>query len=123
MAWLYPDLSVAQVIERWLALGARLAVLTLGAKGATAATAATAVNVDAPSVVVRDTVGAGDSFMSGLIAALDRRELLTVSGRTRLPHLDEETLHAIVAFGVQCSAVTVTREGADPPRWDEFGPA
>ncbi|MEV0136001.1 PfkB family carbohydrate kinase [Dactylosporangium sp. NPDC050688] len=115
VAWLYPGLPADRVVERWLAAGARLAVLTCGARGARAATATTAVEVAAAEVHVRDTVGAGDSFMAGILAALDDAGLLTAAGRGRLPALDREELRRVVGFGIRCAAVTVTREGADPP--------
>ncbi|WP_238013509.1 PfkB family carbohydrate kinase [Dactylosporangium sp. AC04546] len=115
IAWLYPGRPADQVFERWLAAGAKLAVLTRGARGARAATAATAIEVTAADVPVRDTVGAGDSFMAGMLAALDDAGLLTAAGRRGLPALDREDLRSVIDLGMRCAAVTVTREGADPP--------
>jgi fructokinase len=61
---------------------------------------------------VVDTVGAGDSFMSALIAGLQARGLL---GSARLEGLNEEALHAVVDYAVKAAAITCTRHGADPP--------
>jgi fructokinase len=69
---------------------------------------------------VRDTVGAGDSFMAGFLAGLDDLGLLNAAGRVSLPTLGEADLRAITGMGVRCAAVTVTREGADPPRRAEL---
>jgi fructokinase len=116
VAWLYPSLPVQRVLEHWLALGARMAVLTCGAQGARAITAGTAVDVAAPPANLRDTIGAGDSFMSGLLAALDDLGVLGRAGRDSLPTLGDQRLREILDFAVRCATVTVTREGADPPR-------
>jgi fructokinase len=96
-------------------------VLTAGAQGARAATAAGAVHVGAAAVAVRDTVGAGDSFMAGILAALDDAGLLNASGRVHLSSLGDEQLRRIVSFAVTCASVTVTREGADPPWRADLG--
>lgn len=116
VAWLYPSLTAERVLDRWLALGARMAVLTRGPQGARAVNARTAVDVEAPPADVRDTIGAGDSFMSGLLAALDDLGVLDGAGRHRLPALGDRRLREVVEFAVRCAAVTVAREGADPPR-------
>jgi fructokinase len=116
VGWLYPALPVERVLEHWLAFGTRMAVLTRGAKGARAINATTAVDVTAPTADVRDTVGAGDSFMSGLLAALDDLGVLDRAGRDCLPTLSDQRLREILDFAVRCAAITTTHEGADPPR-------
>lgn len=115
IAWLYPSLPVERVLEHWLTLGARMAVLTCGARGARAVNARTAVDVAAPPANICDTIGAGDSFMAGLLAALDNLGILDRAGRDSLPTLGEQRLREVVDHAVRCAAVTVTREGADPP--------
>ncbi len=59
-----------------------------------------------------DTVGAGDSFMSALIAGLQTRDLL---GAVRLEGLTEQSLYDVVDYAVKAAAITCTRHGADPP--------
>ncbi len=76
IAWLYPDAAVADVQARWLALGPALVVVTRGAEGADALVARGSVHVAAPTTEVADTIGAGDSFMAGLLAALSDLKLL-----------------------------------------------
>jgi fructokinase len=115
LAWLYPDATVAQILERWLALGPALVVVTRGAHGADALAAAGTAHVDAPPTEVADTIGAGDSFMAGLLAALGDRDLL---GGHRRPHLHAITrveLEAVCLLAARCAAITVSRQGADPP--------
>jgi fructokinase len=115
IAWLYPDVPVADVIEAWRESGPALVVATRGSAGADAVTEAGAVHVDAPKTTVADTIGAGDSFMAGLLAALDDRALLGGSHRDSLRVMDAATARDVVAFAARCAAITVSRPGADPP--------
>jgi len=115
VAWLYPDLDIPSVVRHWLSLGAGLVVVTGGAAGASIASAFDAVHVDAPVAAVADTIGAGDSFMAGLLAALDERTLLGAAQREALRAMDEATMREVVEFAARCAAITVSRPGADPP--------
>ena len=59
-----------------------------------------------------DTVGAGDSFMSALLAAMDR------DGALGAPRPRSRTASASprwLAFAAAASAFTCTRKGSDPP--------
>jgi fructokinase len=70
--------------------------------------------VDVPGIAVNviDTVGAGDSFGAGLIAALiDQHAFGPDSDR----QLDEDVLRPAVEYAVVASALTCTRAGAVPP--------
>ena len=60
--------TLAEVQARWLALGPALVVVTRGADGADGLVARGPVHVAAPPTEVADTIGAGDSFMAGLLA-------------------------------------------------------
>src|SRR4029077_9978319 len=70
LAWLYPELSYEDAADRVLGEGARLVVVTLGAKGAFASHSGFHVTVDAVKVEVVDTIGAGDAFGAALLAWL-----------------------------------------------------
>ena len=59
-----------------LAAGARTAVVTCGAAGSVAATAESTARMDARPVAVVDTLGAGDTFIAGFLAARLRGEPL-----------------------------------------------
>jgi fructokinase len=76
VAWLYPGIENDEVARRWLELGPALVVLTRGGSGAYAVTAGAAVEVLVPPTTVADTIGAGDSFMAGLLAALVDADLV-----------------------------------------------
>src|SRR5690606_36887345 len=68
LAWLHPGVAPTEIAEEWSRRGPALVVVTHGGEGAFAATSAGArLQVPAPRVAVSDTVGAGDSFMGGLI--------------------------------------------------------
>lgn len=102
-----------------LARGPRIVCITAGARGATGYSAAgSVVHVPAPEVRVVDTVGAGDSFNAGLLAALQGAGALS---RPALAELGEAHLARALALGVRVAAVTVTRAGANPPWAAELG--
>lgn len=120
IGWLYPDASVADVLERWLALGPAVVVATRGADGADALAASGNLHVPSPLTVVADTIGAGDSFMAGLLAALSDRNLLGGDRRTALQAIPSADLGFVVDFAIRCAAITVSRPGADPPTRDDL---
>ena len=96
--------------------GPQIVVLTRGAAGAHVLTRDAALSVAAPRVEVVDTVGAGDCFYAGFIAALQREgELLQL--RVRMPL--EAALQAALQHGAVCAAIDVTRKGCQPPTWNE----
>lgn len=104
-----------------LTRGPALVALTRGGDGITAlrrGVNGAIERVDAPifPVAVADTVGAGDSFTAGLLAALAERGALT---RTALAALPADELRACLRFGATAAAINCTRPGADPPTRDE----
>ena len=77
------------------------------------------LEMPAPRVTVVDTVGAGDSFTSGLLDALWTADLLGASKREGLRAIDPGALHAAMQWSVHNAAITVSRAGANPPRRSE----
>jgi fructokinase len=71
------------------------------------------VSVPGFSVQVADTVGAGDAFTAGLLAALSEMD---VTSRTGLEAMSEEVLTSTLSFGAAVAGITCTRVGADPPQ-------
>ncbi|MDB5593299.1 MAG: hypothetical protein JWM36_260 [Hyphomicrobiales bacterium] len=109
---LAPTDDPGQVAASWLELGPRLVVLTLGGDGASAFFDTRRIDVAAPSVKVRDTIGAGDSFMAALLASLwNERQL----GTDAQPFQAQE-IARWMAYAVGAAAHSCTREGADLPR-------
>lgn len=110
--WLRGGGDIPDLARALLGEGPKLVCMTEGSKGATAYTAGHEVFVPAPKVEVADTVGAGDTFNAGLLAALERAGALT---KPALSAPDPETLKAALTLGVRAAAVTVSRAGANPP--------
>lgn len=120
--WLYPHIPLDQIAASWLATGPSLVAITRGADGVLAAASAVGRLVRLPGLPVEvvDTVGAGDSFMSALIAGLYRRNALGAAERQTLRQLPEAILIEVLDEALRASAMTCTREGADPPTADEL---
>jgi fructokinase len=118
IAWLYPGRAIGEVLRHWGRLGPALALATRGGAGVTVYLAATGAMQDLPvsPVEVVDTVGAGDSFMSGLLSGLlDAGLLGGVAARDRLAQAGEEEVRPAVDRALACSRITVSRAGANPP--------
>jgi fructokinase len=119
VAWLYgQDTDVVEVAELWGRLSPELVVLTRGGDGALVhlPRRGTTVELDAPVVAVIDTVGAGDSFMAGLLSGLlDAGLLGSPQARERLRSTDLDELAPALRRAVACAAWTVSRAGAAAP--------
>lgn len=114
--------SPEAVAPQWLDRGPKLVVVTRGGEGATAWTGdGRRVDVTAPRVAVADTVGAGDSFMGGLIDGLWSAGLLGAAQRDHLGAIPTEVLEHILARCARIAAITVSRAGANPPSSAELG--
>ncbi|HEX9903989.1 MAG TPA: carbohydrate kinase [Propylenella sp.] len=111
--WIAPGRPPAGLAAEWLAAAARLVLLTRGVAGATIFTRRGSVSRPAMPIKVADTVGAGDSTMGGLLAALHDRDALEVA---RLDQLTDRDLGDILDFVLAVAAITCSRVGADPPR-------
>ena len=120
---LYPGRTPDEVMAHWVSLGALLALVTLGADGVAFRVAAGEEVERVPAVAehVVDTVGAGDSFMAGLVSGLVVGGLLGDPGaRERLRRATLEDVRPAVERGEATSGVTVGRAGAYAPSLDEL---
>ena len=108
--------DVDAVARAWLALGPAFVVVTRGGDGATGfLPGGRSLHVAAPATEVADTVGAGDSFMGGLIDGLWTAGLLGGDRRDALRAIHDDTLTAILERCARIAAITVSRPGANPP--------
>ena len=116
--WMIPGPAPARdKIGALMAKGPSVAILTLGAEGSTGfGPDGAEIHVPAEPVEVADTVGAGDTFNAGFLAML--WELGLLGGG--LAALAPDTLEAAMRHGAKAAAVTVSRNGADPPYADEL---
>jgi fructokinase len=108
LAHLYPGRPAETVAAGWLDLGADVVIVTKGAAGSVAVSAGGTVERPPHRVEVVDTVGAGDAFTSGLLAALHRRQCLG--------SLDEAPWADVLDEAAIVAALTCARAGANPPR-------
>ena len=111
LEWLYPGRAIEDSLAAWSKSGPRFCVATLGDRGAVAVLGKERIEVLAPRVEVVDTVGAGDSFMSALLSAMDRDDALGA----RTPSPSRSDLERWLRFAAAASAITCTRKGSDPP--------
>jgi fructokinase len=121
--WLYPDRSDEEVAQDWLALGPALVVVTRGGAGVYAVAADVELRRDAVPIDLVDTIGAGDSFTSGLLDGLHRADLVGAARRDALAGIDRATLESVVEEAALIAAITCSRPGADPPTRAELDAA
>ncbi|NMR19852.1 carbohydrate kinase [Cellulomonas fimi] len=116
LAWLEPGVDPLDVATRWASAGPAVVVVTRGGAGVLAVTAAgERLDLPTPQVEVADTVGAGDSFMSGLVDGLWAADLLGADRRAELRAIDAATLGPVLERSASIAAITVSRLGANPP--------
>ena len=111
LQWLYPGRPVEESLAAWAKIGPRFSVATLGDRGALAMLGAERIEVPAPQIDVVDTVGAGDSFMSALLSAMDSVSALGAGAASP----SGDALERWLRFAAAASAITCTRKGSDPP--------
>lgn len=115
-AWLYPGRPVAEVLQHWAELGPALCAITQGGSEAVLLLAGELHRLPTLPTTVADTVGAGDSFMAGLISGLlDAGLLGGTDARSRLYAASWSEVLPAVERALACAAITVSRVGANPP--------
>lgn len=117
LVWLLGNAPPADHATQLLEDGASLVCITEGSEGVTGYCSHGAIKIGAQKVDVVDTVGAGDTFNAGLLAALYASGFLT---RDLIASIDHAAVAAALRYGAAAAAVTVSRPGADPPYADEI---
>ncbi|OYU40760.1 MAG: carbohydrate kinase [Pseudorhodobacter sp. PARRP1] len=110
--WLEGAGDLVALARGILAKGPKVVFITEGAAGARAVTASQERFVAATRVEVVDTVGAGDTFNAGVLAALHQAGALS---KASVAALSDAELDAALSLGTRAAAVTVSRAGANPP--------
>jgi fructokinase len=114
--WLYPGRPLTAVLADWAAMGPSLCAVTQGGQEAVVLAAGRIEHFPTLPTVVVDTVGAGDSFMAGLISGLVDEGLLGgADSRERLRFAGWPRLNTAISRALACAAITVSRAGANPP--------
>lgn len=115
--WLYPDNSLEEIAKNWLKFGPDLVIITKGDEGSIAFNKKGSVEVSAMKVDVVDTVGAGDSFMGGILYWLLRENKLNIESFKKL---SLEEIKEALKFASKIAGITCTRVGANPPLLEEL---
>jgi fructokinase len=120
--WLYPGKTPSEVMARWAGLGASLSVVTLGPEGVTWRVPGGAEGrAPASDTPVVDTVGAGDSFMAGLVSGLlDEGLLGSAAARERLAAATLDDVAPAITRALATSGITIGRAGAYGPTREEI---
>jgi fructokinase len=110
LAALYPETEVDKVAREWLESGPQLVVVTLGDAGSVAFHRKHVIEMPAPQVEVVDTIGAGDTFTSGLLGWLTSAGWMKLE---RLPAWGNRTIvSAALRYASQLAAQACTVPGA-----------
>lgn len=109
---LHPENQPSEIAERWLAMGPKLVVITRGKDGATGFAKGITVSVLSSRIQLVDSIGAGDAFMSGLLAWLFDHQRLSLD---TLALLEDTEIRSALQFAAQVATATCVQQGADPP--------
>jgi len=118
LTWLYPGLAPVVSAARWARLGGPLIVMTDGGNPVIAFWHGRRIDVATLEVNVVDTVGAGDSFMAGLLDAVGRA--VPRLDRDEFSALSDPAIGEALRRATTASAITVSRAGADLPTLAEL---
>lgn len=109
LRFLAPDAEPIETIDALLRDGVRVVLRTDGPRAVEVRSTDWRMVVPVPEVEIVDTVGAGDAFGGGFLAAW------IGAGRSRDDLARREVVEAAVRSAVRVAALTCTRPGADPP--------
>ena len=119
LQFLYPGVAVETIVERYLAKGVKLVVITDGDQAVSAWTEhCQVVRVKPLPTKVVDTVGAGDTFQAALLVKLF--EMGAGNPETAIEALDEDQIHDLLSFANQAARLTCLKRGADSPHRSEL---
>jgi fructokinase len=120
LAWIDPGIPPADAARRLLghgsAPGPEIVLLSAGAEPTLIVGATGTDELPVRPAPVVDTIGAGDAFGAGFLAAWIR------AGRGRAKLDDRAAVRDAVRFAMRVAAWTVGRPGADPPTLADLGP-
>ncbi|AWB93790.1 carbohydrate kinase family protein [Aeromicrobium chenweiae] len=112
---LFPGEDPVDLVRR-LAADHGIVAMTRGGDGAVIGAGSVVVEVPPAEVRVVDTIGAGDSFMSAMLAWCATYDWPSAG------ELDATELRDLAMYASSAAAITCSRPGADPPRTRELTP-
>jgi len=121
--YIHPNPEPQEALEKIIAMGTRLAIITLGPQGAIALLRRDDGNITKVNVPgffipkLADTVGAGDTFHGALLAWLKQRDKMSPE---KIANLCEKDLYDSLVFANKAAAIVCTRNGAEPPTLEEI---
>ena len=123
LEWLYEGADPVASAQTWTdEFGVTLLVITRGKQGPIAWTPTSSkVEFTPAKVKVVDTVGAGDTFMGGLIDTLWRRGFRGAHAASQLALIGDDVLREILSDASEVADIVVQRRGANPPWASELG--
>jgi fructokinase len=114
LRFIAPGRSPDATIDRLLTLGACVVLRTNGSDNVEIRMRSGRGTVPVPTIAVIDTIGAGDAFGGGFLAAW------AAAGRGRKDLASMDLVRDAVRVAVRVAALTCARPGADPPTLAEL---
>ncbi|WP_444996756.1 carbohydrate kinase family protein [Aliikangiella sp. IMCC44359] len=111
--------SEDSIIDNCFSLGVELVLITDGANPLRWFTPIAQGKIKAPKVHAIDTTAAGDAFIAGTLFAMNQAFQKKSKHQTSQNNLadlikEEKELNHALQFGINCGAISVTRQGAFP---------
>ncbi len=110
--WMPSNLSCKELSLSWLEQGVKIVIVTNGHKGSIAYFKDSVLEVPARSVKASDTIGAGDTFMAGVLNFFDKKNKLS---RSSINDITQDDITEALEFASNAASITVSRQGANPP--------
>lgn len=125
--WLYglaEGSSVDEIVWNWIGDTSRLVFVTRGGDGVSVYRK-DAVRIDVPArkTLIKDTVGAGDTFCANLLGQLFDLDALGADPFDRLANLSDESLYEISKVAAIAASLACEKRGAEPPTLLELNQA
>ena len=107
-----------KIIPKWLSkYKIKFVILTFGNKGSKIYTKDFSIKINSLKIKVNDTVGAGDSYIAGIIAWLYKKNLLE---KNQIEKISKKKWFECLQFASKIAAITCMRDGCNPPSLNEL---